>query len=338
MSIYGKGHTLTSSPYNAGDAITVDRLIFIEDRIGKGLDTHNRHVFLNIKESVRDVADAVKPDYPVIVSWFSKNNCVFMGDGLFAQVMDAGGISVTGYGDFDKVEALIARFEELFGGEVVPTIRWFYRGSQGMSYSNIPLEKPKPALNEFYPYLKDGADAYAKSFLDSTASVLVMLGEPGTGKTSFIRNMIYKHKLNTMLTYDEAVMQSDEFFINYLTDEERYDLLVVEDADALLTSRENDGNKIMSKLLNVSDGLVKVVRKKIIFTTNIQDINKIDDALTRPGRCFDLVRFRSLEYKEARIAAEAAGLHEPEDNQNYTLAEIFNQQPKSAKKERFGFC
>ena len=39
--------------------------------------------------------------------------------------------------------------------------------------------------------------------------------------------------------------------------------------------------------------------RKIIFTTNLANVNDIDDALLRPGRCFANVRTRNLRHDEA---------------------------------------
>jgi ATP-dependent 26S proteasome regulatory subunit len=42
----------------------------------------------------------------------------------------------------------------------------------------------------------------------------------------------------------------------------------------------------MSRFLNISDGLIKLPNKKLVFTTNVTNFENIDSALLRPGRCF----------------------------------------------------
>ena len=103
-------------------------------------------------------------------------------------------------------------------------------------------------------------------------------------------------------------------------------MLIVEDADVLLTDRERDRNSIMSKFLNVSDGIVKMDSKKMIFTTNITQLNSVDDALLRKGRCYAAVEFRRLTVREARAAGEAAGLGNIDysSKDDWSLAELFN--------------
>jgi hypothetical protein len=164
------------------------------------------------------------------------------------------------------------------------------------------------------------------------------MGTARTGKTSFLRALLYENNLNALITYDESVMQTDEMFVNFLTDSDN-DMMIVEDADLMLGSRERDGNDLMSRYLNVSDGLIKFPRKKMVFTTNLNEINKIDEALLREGRCFDKMYFRALTYSETIAAAEKIGIEPPQVERDYTLAELFNQKKaKREKQPRIGFA
>jgi len=115
-------------------------------------------------------------------------------------------------------------------------------------------------------------------------------------------------------------------------------VLIVEDADVLLSSRERAGNKIISRFLNVSDGLLQFAHKKIIFTTNLNDFSTVDPALLRPGRCFGNIHARSLTHAEATIACAAIGRDMPsEDKQEYTLAELYNSREHVTRSRGFGF-
>ncbi len=48
-------------------------------------------------------------------------------------------------------------------------------------------------------------------------------------------------------------------------------------------------------------------------------------ALIRAGRCFDAVKFRALDWDEARAAATAAGIAAPESRGDYLLADLFGR-------------
>ncbi len=112
--------------------------------------------------------------------------------------------------------------------------------------------------------------------------------------------------------------------------------MIIEDADNILSSRERDGNHLMSRFLNVSDGLIKLPNRKLIFTTNIVNPENIDPAILRPGRCFALIQTSELTLVEAQAAARVGGLPIPTEQRRYSLAEIFNPHTKGAQVKRFG--
>jgi hypothetical protein len=239
--------------------------------------------------------------------------------------------SVSGYGSEADVQAsrdiLSAMLDEL--DQRVPTIRWHYSNGGSRSTRSIPFEKPKPGYDAFYPWITEGLTAYIDRFAASDDAVLVLLGEPGTGKTSFIRQLIWRTRWNCAVTYDEQLLRADSLFVDYMTNDEE-DLLVVEDADLFLTSRERDRNDMMARFLNVSDGLFKTSSvKKLIFTANLTQPQQIDNALLREGRCFDCMIFRALKYDEALSAAEQAGLAPPKEARDYTLAQIFADKKRA---------
>lgn len=86
-------------------------------------------------------------------------------------------------------------------------------------------------------------------------------------------------------------------------------IAIVEDCDALMRPRDQ-GNTQMSDLLNFTNGATGGKHRKIIFTTNIINIDDIEPALLRDGRCFGVYDFRALSPNEAVRARQAAGLPE----------------------------
>jgi SpoVK/Ycf46/Vps4 family AAA+-type ATPase len=127
-----------------------------------------------------------------------------------------------------------------------------------------------------------------------------------------------------VVTYDSHLLDSDGFFASFLTREDA-NLLIIEDADDLLQAR-SEGNKLVEKLLNASDGMVSFSHKKLIFSTNLPNINMIDPALIRPGRCFDILEFRRLNQEEANVVAQNYyGDAAPKlEGKDFSLAEITN--------------
>jgi hypothetical protein len=232
------------------------------------------------------------------------------------------------YGDFTKVNEVLNSINEKFFDKSFTRVNWYYKDTHGVDGCSLYIEHDNNVKNEYYPCLPKGVDAFIEEYLNSKSSVLVMYGPPGTGKTSFLKHLLCSRKLNAAVSYDEEVLSDDRFFIDFLTSTEN-DVLIIEDADLLLTSRESDQNKIMSKFLNVSDGIVKVNSKKMIFTTNISQLTKVDQALLRTGRCFSAVEFRKLTPNEAMIAAKSANQPDRDwaQKSEWSLAEIFNAEP-----------
>jgi hypothetical protein len=213
-------------------------------------------------------------------------------------------------------------------------VKWVYN-ARGDDIS-VPLNF-RQGLNAAYPWLGRPMADYIKDYLDSDACVLILIGPPGTGKTTFIKNVIQQSGGNAKVAYDEKVLSGDDFFAMFIDGED--DILVMEDADTFLESRQ-DGNTMMHKFLNVSDGLISAVGKKMIFSTNLPNLADIDEALLRTGRCYDTVQFRPLTRVEAEaVLNEAKSERTLEDGAEWTLAEIFSTQPSAdgANTRKIGF-
>ena len=101
----------------------------------------------------------------------------------------------------------------------------------------------------------------------------------------------------------------------------------------------------MKKLLNITDGLTSNPDKKVIFTTNLTNLNSIDPALIREGRCYGTFKFDLLAQEEAKLVAKDLDIN-PEliVNSTYSLAQLFaikNNKLKVLKHQNsapsFGF-
>jgi len=202
-------------------------------------------------------------------------------------------------------------------------IEWVY-SPRGDSIS-VPLNY-RPAIEAAYPWLPKPMNDYIDDYLDSQASVLILIGPPGTGKTTFIKNLIHRSKGDARVTYDETVMSGDSLFAEFIESDAKF--MIMEDADTFLKSRD-DGNTMMHRFLNVSDGLISAQDKKLVFSTNLPSVRDIDSALMRPGRCFDVIEFRALTRAEAEVIADEMNLELP-DGRSFTLAEMFNVHASDA--------
>lgn len=207
----------------------------------------------------------------------------------------------------------------------VKYINWMF----GPNYKNlqirrVPLDTTKP-IPSAYPWIGKSVDQYADEYLDDKASVLILIGPPGTGKTSFLKGLISRMKGQACVTYDSHLLSEDGIFAQF-TEDRQMEAMIFEDADNFIGSRK-DGNGMMHRFLNVSNGLVSPMKgKKIIFTTNLPSADEIDPALIRPGRCYEVIHFRTLTFTEAKnVAKDFYGDNLPDmENRDYTLAEVTN--------------
>lgn len=234
-------------------------------------------------------------------------------------------------GSVKRTKSEMAKFTSKFN-TVESTVEWVY-SEYGESVTT-PLNKTNLPIDEMYPFLGDlSLEEYYDGYMNSNSNILLLIGPPGTGKTSFIKGLLAHSNSSAMVTYDPNILCKDSFFANYM--ESDTNVMVLEDSDSFLGSR-SDGNTMMHKFLNVGDGLSTTKGKKLIFSTNLPSITEVDPALIRPGRCYDVLEFSLLNREQAQTLADKIGVEllekSPNDN-TYTVAEIFNSKQNFDSKK-----
>lgn len=178
-------------------------------------------------------------------------------------------------------------------------------------------------------------------FLKSrNTGVCLLRGEPGTGKSYYLRYLLTSCP-NKYIFIPNSITShlSSPDFLSFMM-ENKDSVFILEDCEQVLFSRElNPGNLGISGILNIADGLMSdVLNIKFICTFNT-DINNIDKALLREGRCIINYEFTPLSIEKTEYLLNKLG-KKVENCCEMTLAQIYNyndQINSEITKKKIGF-
>lgn len=212
----------------------------------------------------------------------------------------------------------------------------------GLELKGMDVKRPKLRLEDNYnDDFIDVHQTILKRLKKKNEKGIVLLhGHPGTGKSYYIRYLISKlNKRIIFLPADLGQSVTSPDFMPLLMDNPN-SILVIEDAEKLITDRKNDKNSPVSALLNIADGLLSDCLNIQMICSFNTDLHRIDPALLRKGRLIARYEFKDLTLEKARSLG-AKLKHPVLPNAPMPLNAIYNMtesdyQPQERKAMGFG--
>ena len=167
-------------------------------------------------------------------------------------------------------------------------------------------------------------------------NLVILSGDPGTGKTTFIRYLTSKLKKNIIFIAPDMVNHiTDPSFIPFLM-KNNDAILIIEDAEPALQSRDNlNRTGAVSNVLNLTDGLLSDCLNISIIATFNTNVKDIDNALLRKGRLLKNYKFNKLAIDKSKKLLDKLGHKKVKVKEPMTLAEIYFYESNN-NSEEFG--
>jgi SpoVK/Ycf46/Vps4 family AAA+-type ATPase len=215
-------------------------------------------------------------------------------------------------------------------------INFIVSGSRNLYTKEIEIKRPKVNIDLHYnDDFKEVHQIVLKTLRkNKTKGLFLFHGIPGTGKSTYIKSLILQLNKKVIFLSPKIAANLDNMaFTEFLIDNPNI-VLVIEDAEDLIISRENNQNSQLSFLLNLTDGLIADSLGIQIIATFNTDLKNIDKALLRKGRLTAIYEFGALHFNKANQLLKHLNIHDFETMQPMILADIFNYNETNFNRKR----
>ena len=206
--------------------------------------------------------------------------------------------------------------------------------------TNLDIEKN---YNDTFMHENDKIEAFIKR--DDESGLLILHGEKGTGKSTYIRYLISTNPERKFVYIPSSMVQilGQPNFSTFLMTLQNH-VIILEDCEDAIKDRKSNGTPAaVSLLLNLTDGLLSDgLGLKIICTFN-DDVKNIDTALMRKGRLLSKYEFEPLDVEKSNVLLEELYMDKyengevnvyPHTDKPMSLANIYHFYDDSYEKER----
>lgn len=228
------------------------------------------------------------------------------------------------------VESIHREFEAFLAPRKRAAVSVLLNSSEGMTTRSVDFEPP---------VIEDLEMNYGKGFAkvdkqivgklsENRAGLVCLHGSAGTGKTNYIKHLTSRiNREFIFIPVGLAGELASPAFLNLLLEHERA-ILVLEDAEQALQSRETDhwNSSTVASLLNLSDGILGTLLNISIIATYNADKQTIDKALLRKGRLMFDYTFNPLSMEDAQRLAKHLGKDSSAITGPTSLADIYNAE------------
>ncbi len=213
----------------------------------------------------------------------------------------------------------------------------------GSDYLRLNPVKVNPTKLNIHTHYNDDFDPIHKVVLKrlnkkNDKGLVLLHGLPGTGKTTYLRYLVGKvSKKVVFLPPELAVNIARPDFMELLLDNPN-SILVIEDAENIITDRSQTQSSAISTLLNLSDGLLSDCLNIQIICTFNTPLSSVDSALLRKGRLIAKYEFGELSQEKSQKLSQSLHFNTL-ITKPMRLCDIYNQEDLAFEpsKAKIGF-
>jgi len=260
-----------------------------------------------------------------------KDDCLIELGGDYCEVLHT-------HEDYDMANALIKEVSRFKRREKKKKfeINLVSKDNYGLELKAMEIKMARLNLDLYYEDDFKEIDKIIQNRLTrkNDKGIVLLHGLPGTGKTTYLRYLIGRLKKKILFVSPATANEIMNPELMDLLIDNPDSVLIIEDAESIITDRKLSGNSSVSNLLNISDGLLADFLNVQVICTFNSSLTMVDNALMRKGRLIAKYEFGKLNVEKGQRLSDHFGFDTIIDKP-MTIAEIANQHEKAeATNER----
>jgi hypothetical protein len=207
---------------------------------------------------------------------------------------------------------------------------------QASSFSPLNLESIKC---NYMPKVIEKVESFLEICKEAKHGIFLINGPVGTGKSYLIRSILSEisNSRRGIVCSPPIDFLTEAGLLNSVTSSFKKSIVVFEDIGELVAvDAPSRYENARSNLLNISEGLMALLMDSIFIISFNYEIDKIDPAILRPGRCLGHINVDTLPFEKAKTLVDF-----DIPRRSYSLAEVYEMRNTGKliekEKEALGF-